>query len=170
MITPHEEVPLLVMRTPTTASIREQRHWFRQVAVTGAPMSWNIIAIVQHLRPVRANVEAIRDVAVPASRWGVSALSVGYERRHSRCPNVMMPSLWMWPLRAVCGCASVAPRLTKRACVAAHQSPLKGGDWSAAPRTAEKCGGCDGLRQLRILNCRTPTDGFFHRYGNRPGN
>ena len=67
--------------------------------------------------------------------------------------------------RQVCASAPVAPKATDHACAAAPQSPLKGRDWSAAPRTAEKCDGCASVRQLGFFNCRTPTDGLFKRYG-----
>ena len=72
--------------------------------------------------------------------------------------------------RQVCASAPVAPEATIHACAAVHQSPLKGRDWSAALRMAEKCNSCASLRQLGFLNCRTPTDGIFESCGRRSRN
>ena len=162
MITADIKVAVQFVVAPTPKAAGEQWHWFSHIPVAGAPMHRHIIAIVQHLSAIGANIEAIGDVVIAARCKIMCAGAVSDERCHGRTACAGKPSLLSAPLRLL-GCASApgAPEETNPACAAAHQSPLKGVDWSAAPRTPQKCDSCARLRQLRGFNCRTPTDGIF---------
>lgn len=114
-----------------------------QKPVAGAPMHRHIIAIVQHLRAVGANIKAEGNVFVPARCRYMCAGAVSDERRYGCSPGVSKPALRKgWLRRLVCGSASVPPIETTRAC--------------AALRTEEKCDSCASLRQLGFFNCRAP--------------